>query len=153
MLFDSNKLKPLSFLFTIFLGALMVNSILANKCPEQVNFFKNYQSLSFGSKVNADWPSWENNFTEGYLFVAVWAKFFNIAPKNQKLKHSLFTIQSESNHKSNVYEWSMSPVDHRMHLLYNGEDMASKSITSSISGTKLLESKWFLTYIKRDRFS
>jgi hypothetical protein len=40
-----------------------------------------------------------------------------------------------------------------MHLLYNGQTMASKAITSSISGTKLTSDKWFLTYIKRDRYS
>ena len=118
------------------------------------HFFKNYQTLTFGSPVSPSWPTWQNGFTSGYLYLSVWAKFHPPKP-NLKIKNSLFTIQSNSNsnHKSNLFEWSLSPLDQKIHLLYNGLPMANKAITSSISGTKLVEDKWFLTYVKRDRYS
>ena len=142
-MFSSKILQKFTLLLiTIFL-TLLVNRISANECPEQIHFFKNYQTLNFGSKIRQNWPSWQNTFTEGYLYIAVWAKYFNIAPKNKNLKHSIFTIQSESDQKSNVYEWALNPSDNRIYLLYNGENISEKPITSSISGRNLEESKWF----------
>lgn len=143
----------LNLFLALLLVLLQINSV-ASKCPEQIQLFKSYETLSFGSKIKPDWPSFVNKFESGGLYISVWAKFYNLRQHEQGFKHSLFTIQDTSNPtEPSVYEWALSLKDFKMHLLYNGQEISHRSVSTTISGNKLDETKWFLAIQKKDTFT